>query len=61
MYLKYDIYPRDASTPNISMTCLAATTESSTNFKASFSEQVAVKPSHAASKLARGYRDFKMP
>jgi hypothetical protein len=53
-YLKYDIYPRDMSTPNISMICLAVVAESSTSFKATSSEQVAVKPSPATSKLVWG-------
>jgi hypothetical protein len=49
------------STPSISMTSQAATVESSTSFKASSLVQVVVKPSPAASKSARGYRDFRMP
>jgi hypothetical protein len=49
------IYPRDMSTPNISITCPPATVESSMSFKASSSLQV------TASKSARGYRDFKIP
>jgi hypothetical protein len=31
------------------------------SFKASSLLQVTAKPSHATSKLARGYKDFKMP
>jgi hypothetical protein len=42
------------STPNISMTYHVITSEFSMSFKASSSLQVAV------SKLARGYRDFKI-
>jgi hypothetical protein len=34
-YLKYYIYPKGMSTPNIYITCLAITVESSTSFKAS--------------------------
>jgi hypothetical protein len=49
------------STTNISMTCLVATIESLTSFKASSSVQVTMKPSPAVSKSARGYRDFRMP
>jgi hypothetical protein len=54
------IYPRDMSTPNISMTCPSITAESLTSFKASSSLQVAARPSPATSKLDRGYRDFKI-
>jgi hypothetical protein len=39
------IYPRDMSTPSISMTCSAITTKSLRSFKASSSLQVAAKPS----------------
>jgi hypothetical protein len=49
------------STPSIAMMCRTITAESSTSFKASSSLQVAAKPSLAASKSARGYKDFKMP
>jgi hypothetical protein len=48
------------STPNISMTCLAITAKSSTSYKTSSSLQVTAKPSPAASKTAREYRDFKI-
>jgi hypothetical protein len=53
-------YPRGMSNPSISTMCPAVTAESSMSFKASSSLQVATKPSPAASKLARGYKDFKM-
>jgi hypothetical protein len=43
------------------MTYHAITAESSTRFRASSSLQDAVKPSPTTSKLARGYRDFKIP
>jgi hypothetical protein len=59
--LKYIIYPRDMSTPSISTACPAIKVESSTSFKASLSLQVTAKPSPAVSKLARGYKDFKIP
>jgi hypothetical protein len=39
------IYPRDMSTPSISMSCSAITTKSLRSFKASSSLQVAAKPS----------------
>jgi hypothetical protein len=55
------IYPRGMSTPNISMTYPTIIAQTSTSFKASSSLQVTVKPSPAASKLAQGYRDFKIP
>jgi hypothetical protein len=54
------IYPRDMSTPNISMTCPTIIAESSMSFKASSSLQVIVKPSPVASNSAQGYRDFKI-
>jgi hypothetical protein len=54
------IYPRDMSTPNISMTCPTVTAESTVSFKASSSLQVTTKLSPATSKSARGYRDFKI-
>jgi hypothetical protein len=59
--LKYVIYPRDMSTPNISMTCLAITVGSSTSFRPSSLLHVATKPSPAASKLTQGYWDFRIP
>jgi hypothetical protein len=60
-YLKYIItYPRDMSTPSISMKCLAVRAESSMSLKASSSLYVAAKPSLAVSKSAWGYKDFKM-
>jgi hypothetical protein len=49
------------STPSISTTYPSITEESSTCFKASSSLQVIVKPSPTASKLGRGYQDFKIP
>jgi hypothetical protein len=58
--LKYIIYPRDMSTPNISMTCPVVIAESSMSMKASSSLQVTAKPSTIVSKSARGYRDFKI-
>jgi hypothetical protein len=58
--LRYIIHPRDISTPNISTTCPAVTAEFSTSFKASSSLQVIAKPPPTASKLAQGYRDFKI-
>jgi hypothetical protein len=54
------IYPLYMSTHSISMICPAIIAESSMIFKASSSLQVAVKPSHGVSKLARGYRDLKI-
>jgi hypothetical protein len=54
------IYPRDMSTPSISMMCPTITAESSTSFKASSSLYVAAKPSPTASKSAQGYKDFRM-
>jgi hypothetical protein len=59
--LKGDIHPRDMLTPNKSTTWPAVLAESSTSFNASSSLQVTAKPSSTVSKLARGYRDFKMP
>jgi hypothetical protein len=55
------IYPRNMSTPNISTTYPAITIECSTSFKAPSSLQATAKPSPAASKFARGYKDFKIP
>jgi hypothetical protein len=49
------------SIPSISTTSPAITVESSTIFKASSLLQVIAKPSPAMSKLARGYKDFKIP
>jgi hypothetical protein len=61
-YLNYIITcPRDMSTPSISTMCHVVTAESLMSFKASSLLQVTAKPSHATSKLARGYKDFKMP
>jgi hypothetical protein len=54
-------YPMDISTGNISTIRPAIIVESSINFKASSLLQVAAKPSSAASKLARRYRDFRIP
>jgi hypothetical protein len=54
------IYPKDMSTPSISKTCPAVIAESSMSFKASSLLQVIAKPSSAPSKLARGYKDFKI-
>jgi hypothetical protein len=54
-----NILPYDMSTRSISTMCSAITTESSTSFEASSSVQVAAEPSPAASRLGRGYRDFK--
>jgi hypothetical protein len=48
-------YPRDMST-----TCPTITAESMMSFKASSSLQVTARPLLSASKLARGYRDFKI-
>jgi hypothetical protein len=59
--LRYIVYPRDMSTPNTSTTCPATTVESSTSFKASSSLQVTTKLSPAVSKLAQGYRDYRIP
>jgi hypothetical protein len=53
-------YLKDMSTGSISMICSAATVESSISFRASLSLQVAAKPSPAASKLAWGYKDFRI-
>jgi hypothetical protein len=58
--LKYIIYHKDMSTPNISTTYLVVTAKSSTSFKDSSLLQVTVKPSPAASKSARGYRNFSI-
>jgi hypothetical protein len=58
--LKYIIYHRDMSTPNIFTTCPAIIAESLTRFKASLSLQVHEMPSPATSKLAWEYRDFKI-
>jgi hypothetical protein len=54
-------YLMDISTRSISTICSAVTAESSTNFNASSSLQVATKPSPTASRSAQGYRDFKIP
>jgi hypothetical protein len=43
------------------MMCPAVTTESSMSFKDFSSLQVDAKPSPAASKSARGYKDLTMP
>jgi hypothetical protein len=59
-YLKYIVYLRDMSTPSISTTCPAVTTDYSTSYKASSVLQVTAKPSPTASKLAQGYKDFKI-
>jgi hypothetical protein len=59
--LKYICYPSDKSIPSISTTCSTITTQSSTSFKASSSLQVIAKPSPGMSKLARRYKDFKIP
>jgi hypothetical protein len=48
------------STPSISTMCPTMIVESSMSFKASSSLQVAAKPSPVVSKLAQGYKDFKM-
>jgi hypothetical protein len=48
------------STGSISTMCPAITAKSLISFKASSSLQVAAKPSPTASRLARGYRDFKI-
>jgi hypothetical protein len=56
-----DTHPKDILTPNMSTTWSAVLAESSTTFNASSLLQVAVKPSPATSKSARGYRDFRMP
>jgi hypothetical protein len=53
-------YPRDMSTGSISLMCPAITLESSMSFKASSLLHVAVNPSPIVSKLAWGYRDFKI-
>jgi hypothetical protein len=50
----------DISIGSIFTICSAVTTESSINFNVSSSLQVATNPSPATSKLARGYRDFKI-
>jgi hypothetical protein len=53
-------YPRDISTPNISMICPTVTAECSMSFMASSSLQVTAKPLPATSKSAQDYGDFKI-
>jgi hypothetical protein len=53
-------YLRDMSTKSISTMCPTIIAESSMSFKTSSSLHVAVKPSLAAAKSARGYRDLEI-
>jgi hypothetical protein len=59
--LRNDVHPKDILMPNMSTIRLVIMVESLTSFNASSSLQVVAKPSPAASKLAQGYRDFRMP